>query len=64
MVFMAILTQVILEVINVCKVKNLNLQRKDYKQFYSGIFPNNEMGNCMKSTKTKYLHTILKNLDT
>lgn len=44
MVFMAISTQVILKVIHVCKVKNLNLQGKDYKQFCSGIFPNNEMG--------------------
>lgn len=44
MVFIAIFSQVILEVNNVCKVKILNLRGKDYKHFCSGIFPINEMG--------------------
>lgn len=44
MVFMAIFTQVVLEVINVCKAKILNLQGNYSKHFCSGIFPINEMG--------------------
>lgn len=56
MVLMAIFIQVVLEVINVCKVKILNLKGKYSKHFCSGIFPINEMG-ALYEVKQKQVFT-------
>lgn len=60
MVFMAICTQEILEVINVCKVKVLNLQGKDYKHFCSGILAMNEKGRLWSQPKTSIYTQFLR----
>lgn len=52
-----------IEVINVCKVKVLNLQRKDYKHFCSGILAMNEIGRLWSQPKpsiyTQFLRTLI-----